>query len=234
MKKYLILFCIPLTILFFACKQTRNEQNSSWNISGDAFSIIDTSQVIGEKHPLYLRGYMSMASMRPIIFVQNRLFEIPKPSKEIKISVNTKNENIGNDFIKHSVSRGECKLILLEMPLYRSVRCELFVQGLIDEGEIEDIKCEIALKAAFEEENEFAEVLQALREYNLHHEEKVHILGMDTLLIKLSLDIRNSARDLIAAFINSGNKEKMLPVHPEANRPRSVEREPSKGGGTDR
>lgn len=362
----MIFFCILLSGLFVACGQTPDGHDSSWNISGDAFSIVDTSQVIEGRHPRYLRGYMSMASMKPIIFVQNRLFEIPKPSKEIKISVNTRSENLGKamlyaktynkamtkiledsadirsgswarkelrvpaqdaafvavlmkvegdtarldydskwieritvngnrvgiddgdsvqrmwfdtlrvtvdgkslygsvpkgykvrkkinkgkiipagmddfsglekelkdkriiglgesihgskefnrmafDFIKNSVSRGECKLILLEMPLYLSVRWELFVQGFLTEEELDDIKREIALGSGFDDEDELAEFLQALREYNLLHEEKVHVLGMDTGLVGFPPSMKNSARDLIAAFINSGNKEKMLPI----------------------
>ncbi len=347
MKRSLLLFCIPISVLFVACIQQPDEQNPSWKIWGDVYMTIDSSQVIEERHPFCLqetRNYMQ--GIKPIIFCQHHSFAIPKSSKEIVVSLNSMSENVGKamlyaktydksmtkivedssdirsdswsrkefripakgasfvgvmlkvegdtanlhvdniqrmwfdtlrvtldgksvcatipsgykvrkkidkesiipvdmdefsglekrledkkiiglgesvhgsrefsklsfNFILKSVFRGECKLILLEMPLYFSVRWELFVQGFLDGKEIDDIKKEIALSSAFQNEDEFAEFLQTLREYNQHNENKVHILGMDTYLLGFPVAMKDSARDLIAAFINGRNKREMIPI----------------------
>lgn len=334
-------------MLFVTCTQTKNEQYSSWIIFSDAYVTIDSSQVIEEKYPHCLQGTRNYAhEMKPIIFSQHQTFEIPKSSKEIKISLNSMSKNMGKamlyaktfdksmtkiledssdirsdswirqefsipakgadfvavmmkvegdtaqlhidnvqkmwfdtvrvsldgeslyvtiprgykvkeridknriipvdmdefsgldkrlrdkriiglgesihgskefnrlsfNFILNSVFKGECKLILLELPLYLSVRWELFVQGFLNEKEIDDIKKEVALTSAFQNDDEFVEFLQTLREYNLLHENKVHILGMDVYLLGLPIAIKDSARDLIAAFINNSNRGEMLPI----------------------
>ena len=116
------------------------------------------------------------------------------------------------NYIQEKVRQGECKLVLLESPLWVTVRWDLYVQGLLDDKESEDMKREIAASSAFQSGDMLIGLIETIKAYNSQNPEKVHLLGMDVHSYGSTYNTRNSARDLISCFLNRENREKILPL----------------------
>jgi erythromycin esterase-like protein len=108
--------------------------------------------------------------------------------------------------IKSCILKNNCKLVLLEMGLPESLKCNLYIQGKLPEDAINEIKEEINKDLI--QSSTFVDFLIWLRNYNKKVSDNVILLG----LIDIHDPLSNPLFDYMNAFYSSQYKEIFLPL----------------------
>lgn len=98
------------------------------------------------------------------------LGECTHGSRELKTAV--------IQFSKNLIQNGNCKLILLEVPVDALLLVDVYIQGIVSSPEIEKQVKEI-MQMFYADYTEFMDFVSWLKEYNKTSFHKVHLSGMD-------------------------------------------------------
>ncbi|MDR2148490.1 MAG: erythromycin esterase family protein, partial [Tannerella sp.] len=106
--------------------------------------------------------------------------------------------------IKDRIVNGNCKLVLLELPIDLMLESDLYVTGMLPQEDIGDIVLKHNVLFSFPEESIYRDFLLWLRDYNTQHDENVHLLGMDVMRL-IFFGRLNAIGDVINAVMDSAN-----------------------------
>jgi erythromycin esterase-like protein len=115
------------------------------------------------------------------------------------------------NLIKNRILQGNCRMILLEVPLDISLLWELYIQGILPEESLVEITKEINILSPFQQEEITSELLRWLRKYNRQNAGKVHLFGMD-VVSGWPYRTRIAVRDFITTYVNDSNVEGLFPL----------------------